>query len=151
MAIKHVVGLGIVATLGVVAAACSTSEPVSPTMYTIEAAMSGASEVPTVNTNARGELRGTLNRETREIRYVITCRDLTGPATAAHFHGPATASENAGVQVDIGPGCTTSARNGSATLTQAQFQDMMNGRMYVNVHTASYPNGEIRGQVGVKR
>jgi hypothetical protein len=151
MTINRAWSLGLVAALGLTAAACSTTEPVSPIMYTIEAAMGGGSEVPAVNTAARGELRGTLNNQTREIRYVITCRDLSGPATAAHFHGPASASENAGVQVDIGPGCTTSARNGSATLSAQQMSDLMAGRMYVNVHTARHPGGEIRGQVGVKR
>ena len=40
-----------------------------------------------------------------------------------------------------------SPAEGSATLTDAQAADLMSGRLYVNVHTAANPAGEIRGQV----
>jgi len=42
-----------------------------------------------------------------------------------------------------------SPMKGSATLTedQAQAQALTGGNMYVNVHAAKYPDGEIRGQV----
>ena len=71
---------------------------------------------------------------------------LSGPATAAHFHGPAEAGKNAGVEVPI-PNAGTSPVEGSATLTEAQAADLTGGKLYVNVHTAANPGGEIRGQV----
>ena len=70
---------------------------------------------------------------------------LTGPATAAHFHGPAETGKNAGVAVPIAP--ATSPLEGSATLTDAQAADLMAGKWYVNVHTAANKGGEIRGQL----
>ena len=71
---------------------------------------------------------------------------MSGPATAAHFHGPAEVGKNAGVAVAI-PNATTSPNEGSATLTDAQAADLLAGKYYVNVHTAANPGGEIRGQV----
>jgi hypothetical protein len=44
-------------------------------------------------------------------------------------------------------GGTAGTVSGTGTLTPAQVTDMQNGMMYVNVHTSTYPNGEIRGQI----
>ena len=53
---------------------------------------------------------------------------------------------NAGVLVPFSsPG--TSPIKGTATLTDAQEQDLMDGKTYANVHTAANPGGEIRGQI----
>ena len=41
----------------------------------------------------------------------------------------------------------TSPIKGSATLTDAQASDLQAGMWYFNLHTAKYPDGEIRGQV----
>ena len=81
----------------------------------------------------------------KKLSWKLTYSGLSGPATAAHFHGPAAAGANAGVAVPI-PN-TASGSEGSATLTDAQAADLMAGKYYVNVHTAANPGGEIRGQV----
>src|SRR5450756_2052938 len=70
---------------------------------------------------------------------------LTGPATAAHFHGPAPEGKNAGVMVPISP--NGPAFEGSATLNDAQAKALVDGDMYVNIHTAANKGGEIRGQL----
>ena len=36
---------------------------------------------------------------------------------------------------------------GSATLTDAQADELLAGKWYVNVHTAANKGGEVRGQV----
>ncbi len=48
---------------------------------------------------------------------------LTGPATAAHFHGPAPVGKNAGVMIPIAP--ATSPLEGSATLNDAQAKALI--------------------------
>ena len=83
---------------------------------------------------------------TKKLSWKMTYSGLTGPATAAHFHGPAEAGKNAGVAVAI-PNATSSPVEGSATLTDAQAADLEAGKYYVNIHTAANPGGEIRGQV----
>jgi hypothetical protein len=40
-----------------------------------------------------------------------------------------------------------SPMKGSATLTEDQSKALTGGKMYFNVHTAKYPEGEIRGQL----
>ena len=53
----------------------------------------------------------------------------------AHIHGPAAPGANAPVLVPFSsPG--TSPIKGTATLTDAQEQDLMDGKTYANVHTA---------------
>ena len=79
-----------------------------------------------------------------------TYKDLTGPAAAAHFHGPADAKTNAGVVVPVpapASGGLVSPLKGEATLTDAQAADLAAGKWYFNVHTAANKGGEIRGQV----
>jgi hypothetical protein len=82
----------------------------------------------------------------KKLSWKLSYSGLSGPATAAHFHGPAEAGKNAGVAVAI-PNATSSPVEGSATLTDAQAADLVAGRYYINIHTAANPGGEIRGQV----
>ena len=91
-------------------------------------------------------MTGTLDTATKKLTYDVTFKDLSGPATAAHFHGPAAAGANAGVVLPLGNN-PTSPITGSATLTDKQMADLQSGMMYVNVHTKENPGGEIRGQV----
>jgi hypothetical protein len=65
----------------------------------------------------------------------------------AHFHGPAAPGANAGVALPIGAAGMASPAAGSATLNDAQVADLLAGRWYINIHTATHPGGEIRGQV----
>ncbi|MDR8763944.1 hypothetical protein FEP90_05670 [Burkholderia multivorans] len=81
------------------------------------------------------------------LRWTVTYANLTGPATAAHFHGPAPVGQNAGVQVPIPKDALASPIKGSAELTDAQVTDLMGGKWYFNVHTSAHPSGEIRGQM----
>ena len=82
----------------------------------------------------------------KKLTWKLSYSGLSGPATAAHFHGPAEAGKNAGVAVAI-PNATSSPVEGSATLTDAQAADLAAGKYYINIHTAANPGGEIRGQV----
>ena len=111
------------------------------------ATMNGASEVPPKQTAGTGEALASLDTAKKELTYTVSFENLSGPATAAHFHGPAAAGANAGVAVPIGGKSPTSPVHGTATLTDAQIQDLEAGKWYVNVHTAASPGGEIRGQV----
>ncbi len=112
----------------------------------LKADLKGSAEVPPTESKGTGTAAVTFDTADKKLTWTVTYSGLTGPATAAHFHGPAEAGKNAGVAVPI-PNQGTSPVNGSATLTDAQAADLMAGRYYINVHTAANPDGEIRGQV----
>jgi hypothetical protein len=110
------------------------------------ATLSGKSEVPPTTSNASGDVLATLDTGSKKLNYTITYFGLSGPATAAHFHGPAAAGANAGVAVPIGSN-PASPSTGSVDLTEAQMKDLEAGNWYANVHTEANKGGEIRGQL----
>ena len=114
-------------------------------MRQFSAHLDGASEVPAKQSGGTGELTATLDTATRTLTYTLTYSGLTDAATAAHFHGPAAAGKNAGVEAPIKP--PTSPAKGSVKLTPTQVSQIESGLWYVNVHTKANPGGEIRGQV----
>ncbi len=99
--------------------------------------MNAASEVPPSMTRGSGMAEAWLNKDTNVLKYKITYEGLSGPATAAHFHGPATAGANAAVVLPFAS--PASPIEGQATLTPAQAADLMAGKWYANVHTAANP------------
>jgi hypothetical protein len=111
----------------------------------MKAALSGATEVPANTSAGKGNAAITFDTASKMLTWKVTYSGLSGPATAAHFHGPAEAGKNAGVVVPFKD--PASGAEGSATLTDAQAADLEAGKYYVNVHTAANPGGEIRGQV----
>jgi CHRD domain len=111
-----------------------------------KATMSGKSEVPPAASTGSGDVLATLNTGTKQLSYTMTYMGLTGPATAAHFHGPAEAGANAGVVIPIGTN-PPSPSSGTVTLTDDQMKDLEAGKWYANVHTAANKGGEIRGQI----
>ena len=105
--------------------------------------------MPPVTTTGSGTAKLTYDPSTRLLTWNVAYRSLSGPATMAHFHGPAPAGKNAGVLIWISKmgSPVTSPIKGSATLTAAQAKQFEAGDWYVNVHTKLHPSGEIRGQV----
>jgi hypothetical protein len=122
--------------------------PMATDTATFGAVLSSAAEVPANASTGSGMLDATLNKSTNVLSWTVTYSGLTGPATMAHFHGPAVAGANAGVALPF-PSAMSPAR-GEAVLTAAQVADLMAGKWYANVHTAANPGGEIRGQVMAK-
>ncbi|MHC4047447.1 CHRD domain-containing protein [Bradyrhizobium sp. 23AC] len=112
----------------------------------LKATLDGKSEVPATTTSGTGTADLDYDAASKKLSWTVTYSGLSGPATAAHFHGPAEAGKNAGVALAI-PNATTSPVKGEATLTDAQAADLLGGKLYVNIHTAANPGGEIRGQV----
>jgi hypothetical protein len=118
-------------------------------MFKFSATMNAAQEVPPKASTGSGEMVGQLDTATKTFTYTVSFNGLTGPATMAHFHGPAAPGANAGVEVPLGNN-PTSPIKGEKVLTAVQMSDLVAGKWYVNVHTAANPGGEIRGQVTKK-
>ena len=112
----------------------------------MKADLKGSSEVPAKDSPGTGTLTATLDTETNMLKYHVEFKGLSGPAAAAHFHGPAAEGVNAKPQVPV-KNPITSPIEGTATLTAEQAKDLEDGKWYFNIHTAANPGGEIRGQV----
>ena len=133
-------GAATLLTTGVLTATAVHAETI-----TFKASLSGGAEVPAKTTDGKGTTTATLDTATKVLTYSEDYTGLSGPATAAHFHGPAEAGANAPVVVPFAS--AASPIQGTATLTDAQMADLMAGKWYANVHTAANPAGEIRGQM----
>lgn len=136
---------GLALAAGLALAGCAEMSEMMGGKQNFSADLTGGQEVPPVTTAGRGSATASLSGDT--LDYTVQFSGLSGPATGAHFHGPASPGQNAGVQVNIGQGGLTSPIEGSAQLTDQQIDDLKAGRYYINIHTAKNPNGEIRGQV----
>ena len=115
------------------------------------AELTGAAERPTpVSSPGSGFIEGSLINDT--FSFVLTYRGMTSSITAAHFHGPATSSVPAGILIDLqpfhrGPYAQQGVFRGCVALPPAEIAALLNGDLYVNLHTAVNPSGEIRGQL----
>jgi CHRD domain len=144
---RSVLGYAVGGAAGAVLLSSTKSSQAAPMKF--KADLKGSSEVPPTTSSGTGNFTASYDPATKMLTWEGNFSGLTGPATAAHFHGPAEAGKNAGVAVWISEKGQplTSPFKGSATLTDAQAADLEKGMLYVNVHTAANPGGEIRGQV----
>ena len=99
-----------------------------------------------VTSSGKGSATATLDTANKTLSWTVDYSGLSGPPIAAHIHGPAEPGQNAPVVVPF-TGNLASPIKGSATLTEAQMQQLENGKWYVNIHTADNKGGEIRGQL----
>ena len=127
-------------------AGCGQMRP-SQKMQIFEANLSASQEVPTNTSTATGAAEVQFNENTNMLTWKVTFTGLTGPATAGHIHGPAPAGQNAGVVIPFAGNMDAQPVMGEMTVTPAQYADMAAGLYYVNIHTARFPGGEIRGQL----
>ena len=110
--------------------------------------LTGVQEAPPVETAGTGTAELTYDPATRVLSWTITYSGLSGPATMAHFHGPAAPGGKAAVVIWLTKqgSAAESPIKGQATLTPEQAQQFAAGEWYINVHTQTHPAGEIRGQ-----
>jgi CHRD domain len=125
---------------------CMAATPTFAEVLKLKADLAGTNEVPPAQSAGKGTLDGSFDTASKQLTYTVIYSGLTGPATAAHFHGPAAVGANAGVAVPA-QGPLASPIKGTATLTDAQAADLQAGKYYFNIHTDANKGGEIRGQV----
>lgn len=139
----------VMAAAAVTGCGMMSRQPEASNLVAFTTQLRGANEVPANASAGTGTVDAVLNKDTNLLRWKVNFSGLTGPATAAHFHGPAAVGANAGVVLPW-KGPITSPLEGNATLTPAQAADLMAGNWYANIHTAAHPGGEVRGQMTVR-
>lgn len=110
---------------------------------------------PVQATEGIGTAVASLDTYSGYFSWQIGFSDLTGPATAAHFHrgardvsGPVVIALDAADVVDVnGIGEQAGLFTGSTYLTQAAIEEVLSGLWYINIHTDLNSAGEIRGQL----
>lgn len=130
-----------------------------PKLFT--AKLEGKQEVPAPpkpNEKALGVGVFVLSSDGKELGFALTYADLSGFATAIHFHNGEAGKAGPVVQTICGPqnqnpllgACpegTAGTLAGVWKIPQEQADALLRGNLYVNVHTADNPGGEIRGQI----
>jgi hypothetical protein len=110
----------------------------------VKVTLSGKQEVPAVKTEASGSGTIMVNAD-KAVSGTVTTKGIK--ATAAHIH-EAAMGKNGGVAVPLEKAGDDSWKVPSgAKLTDAQYSAFKAGNLYVNVHSAAHPDGEIRGQL----
>jgi hypothetical protein len=104
----------------------------------------GTNEVPAVTTSAYGT--GTVNVSV-DRRVAATVNALYMTATAAHIHEGAAGSNGPVIVPFTKISDNVFVAPDGAQLTEAQYASYKAGNLYVNVHSAKNPGGEIRAQL----
>lgn len=114
----------------------------SSTSSLFKASLYGNKEIPLVHTSMSGT--GSFTLTSTGLQYAVTVRNLSGSIIGAHFH-LGNAGSNGPVVQAISFSNNTST--GTWDLTNDQRTSLLAGDIYVNIHTAAHPDGEIRGQL----
>ena len=119
--------------------------------YNLSGAAAGSQEVPAVSGTGAGTLTGSYDTVSKQLIYSVNWTGISTDASMAHFHGPASAGENADVLEPLA--IVTNGVSGLATDTitasAALHSALMAGKVYYNIHTVASPDGEIRGQISL--
>ena len=78
------------------------------------------------------------------LQYSISFGGFAGAETAAHIHGPAARGEVGPILYTLPAG---SPKEGELTLTGDEMSALFAGRLYIDIHSSTYPDGELRGQI----
>jgi hypothetical protein len=154
------------ATVAVLAASalalgCGGSDSTAPAPVVFTATLNAANERQPnpVNSAATGSATLTL-RSNDSLDFIVTANNLTSGTTLSHIHvgGPTVSGaivNGFAINTGITSGTVTSGTivlsklvAGPSQITGDSLRVLLNnGNAYVNVHTATYGAGEIRGQV----
>lgn len=149
-----------IVVFAVAVSACeSFTEVLGPIPYS--ATLTGVAVRPNpVPAEATGTLSAALDQETRQWSYTVAWQNLSSAPTSLHLHGPADAANIADILATLNTGDTDMAPTSSATgsldltadvtptVTGDSLRQLLNaGQVYVDVHSTTNADGEIRGQL----
>lgn len=109
------------------------------------AVLSRAQNVDTCTSTANGMGNAVLTYLNRKLCVLLGFGGISGAEIASHIHGPASIGASGGVLFSFTSRSTVKKQ--CFTLTAAQELRLLAGSLYINIHTAKCPNGEIRGQI----
>ncbi len=137
------------------ATALAATLPVAAATFSFTAVLSGANEFPVNASTATGTTLVTFDDVLLNVNVGVTFSGLSANASAAHIHCCSVPGVNSGVVLGLAgfPSATSGIYNNPALTfgSNAAFASALAGAQaglaYVNVHNASFPGGEIRGNL----
>lgn len=129
--------------LALALAACQAPVDEEPSPIVVNLILGGDQEVPPVDTEATGEATVTVTGS----QLVVDGSWEGFAATLAHVHGPAAAGANAGIVFTLTFDNAAGTFGGTFEMDATQISNFEHGLLYINLHSATYPAGEIRGQI----
>lgn len=133
-----------IAAVAIATTGCSTMGGGSGEAKSSAAQLSGAQEVPPVTTDASGQSTIKIAADKSVSGMLLVSRIN---ATAAHIHQGAKGTNGPVIVPLTKTSDTTFVVPADAKITDAQYASYKAGNLYVNVHTAANPGGEIRAQL----
>ncbi len=124
--------------------ACTSMGQMGGMSNTQTLTLSGANEVPPVTTSATGTATVTINPD-RTVIVKVTASGMN--ATASHIHEGAPGTNGPVIVPFTKTGDNAFASPEGAKLTESQYASYKAGHLYVNVHSAAHPGGEIRAPI----
>jgi hypothetical protein len=148
-------------SLVALASALMLAPPAFATIFDFHADLVGSNEVPPNASHAIGVADFTLDTVAGTLSVTEGFAGLTSPASAAHIHCCAVAGTNASVvltfsSADLFPigetsGSFSHTYDLATSLTGISAADFIGGLeagdAYTDIHTTTFPSGEIRGQI----
>ena len=148
--LRRLRNLGLLSVSLAVSAAMFSPTSARADLITYQALLTSSQEVPPTSSNATGIGIVVLDTVANTIKVNLSWINLSSVATAAHIHGPAAAGINGPVLFPLTgvPSATAGAIPvQSFGVNAAQIGWLQTGLLYFNVHNATFPGGEIRGQL----
>ena len=139
---KLVAAMAVVAAVTVFGACTSMGQMGGSNTQTLT--LTGATEVPPVTTSATGTATVTINPD-RTVAVKVNVSGMT--ATASHIHEGAPGTTGPVIVPFTKTGDNPFASPEGAKLTESQYASYKAGNLYVNVHSAAHPIGEIRAPI----
>ena len=135
--------------LGLTQLSCQDHQDLS---VTLKATLDGKSVKPLpITTAATGLFTAKLDLTTKVLDYSLSYSALSTPVVVAHLHKATGVNGTGLVDISIPMVSSTSGSVSGTTLlnplSQNQVDSLVAGFYYVDLHTQSYPAGEIRGEV----
>jgi hypothetical protein len=149
--------IGIMSASVMTLVACGGDSPTASGSATYVAALSGARELPAVQTTASGT--ATFLRTGAAVQYTVSASGFATPLTVGHICIGAAGVIGSVIVPFVILGQSGTVASGSIDLSQPVTQGNITisgdslrslfdrGTAYVNLHTAAWPGGEIRGQI----
>ena len=109
-----------------------------------ELTLTGASEVPAVSTSASGSGWVRVNEDHAVTAKIVVVGMVP---TASHIHIAAAGANGPVIVPFVKEGDYTFVAPAGARLSDEQYEALKAGKLYVNVHSARNPGGEIRAQL----